>query len=460
MSLTIRTRLTIWYASLVMTILLVVGVGVVLSARWGLRHAADEELSSGIDGVAAFLQHKLDIHEMGNLTEELREHSSLLPRGKMFRVLRSDGSLVYQPDIMAVVPAIFPEQSERKEKNLEAKGHSYRTISRYASVGAYIFLIQVAVDQTEYQELITGLTWILLFSTPVAGMLAAFGGYWMSGRALQPINQITKTANSIDAGSLSRRLPLPGTKDELDQLSSTINSMLDRISTSYERIEQFTADASHELRTPVTLIRSNAELLLMREDIHPKVRGGLADILAESTYMTTLIGDLLTVARGVEGRGSSVMELIDLSEPIKAMLERARSRAGTRQISIKYTPQSQIVPLRAHQAMLERVLMILIDNAIRYTPERGTVWIETWFDETACGFAVRDTGIGISLENQDKIFERFFRVDTVRTHHDGGYGLGLSIAKSLVDFHNGSIRVDSKLGQGASFTVTFRRADI
>lgn len=460
MTLTIRTRLTIWYASLVMTILILVGIGIVLSAQWGLRHAADQELTSGIDGVTTFLRHKLDLKDMDNLNDEFREHSALLPRSKMFRVTRSDGSLVYQPDMMRVVPPIIPKSDKLRKESLKANGRSYRTISRFATVGPYVFLIQVAVDQTEYQELTTGLAWILLLSVPIAGLLAAFAGHWMSSRALSPIDQITKTTNSIDVKSLSRRLPLLGTNDELDQLSITINHMLDRIATSYKRIEQFTGDASHELRTPVALIRSNAELLLMREDNHPKIKQGLTDILAESLYMTNLIGDLLTLARGAEENSASPMELIELGEPIRAIFDRAKSLASTRDIAIEYVSQPQIVPFRGDQAMIERILMILIDNAIRYTPPRGKICLETWFDETGCGFIVRDTGIGIAPEDQEKIFERFFRVDTARTHRNGGYGLGLSIAKSLVDFHHGVIHVDSDLGKGSSFIISFQRGDV
>ncbi|WP_446744190.1 sensor histidine kinase [Silvibacterium acidisoli] len=460
MTLTIRTRLTIWYASLVMLILVVVCFGIVLSARWGLRHAADQELTSGIDGVAAFLNHKLGMNDMGNLNEELREHSSLLPRGKMFRVTRPDRTVVYQPDMMAVVPPIVPDPDNLRKESIEAKGRSYRTISRFAKVGPYLFLIQVAVDQTEYQELTTGLLWILLLSVPVAGLLSALAGYWMSGRVLSPIDQITKTTNSIDARSLSRRLPLLGTNDELDQLSITINRMLDRIATSYERIEQFTGDASHELRTPVALIRSNAELLLMLGDIQPNVRNGLADIIAESAYMTGLIGDLLTLARGAEEGKASPMELIELAEPVRSILDRARSLASTRDITVEYAPLSQIVPIRGNQAMIERVLMILIDNAIRYTPPHGRIQLETWVSEKGCGFLVSDNGIGIAPGDQNKIFERFFRVDAARTHGDGGYGLGLSIAKSLVDFHRGSIQVESELGQGSTFRIGFERGDV
>jgi HAMP domain-containing protein len=254
-SVTIRTRLTLWFATLIALILLILGAGVLMGASGGLQRAADQELTSGIGGVATFLRHKLDIHELKDMNDELREHSALLPRGKMFRVTTLGGAVVYQPDGMGVVPPMIPRPGEIRKQNVAVKGRSYRTISQFAVVGPYTFLIQVAVDQTQYHQLITGLAWLLILSIPLAGLLAAFAGYWMSGRALCPIHQITETTNSIDARTLSRRLPLLGTNDELDRLSATINRMLDRIATAYENIAQFTGDASHELRTPVALIR-------------------------------------------------------------------------------------------------------------------------------------------------------------------------------------------------------------
>jgi len=460
MTLSIRTRLTLWYALLVAVILTLLGLGVLLGASWGLRKAADQELTSGVDGVAAFLRHKLAIHEMNNLNEELREHSALLPRGKMFRVSYPGGAVVYQTDAMMAVTVAIPAANELRKVNVEAGGRSYRTASRFATVGPYTFLIQVAVDQTEYRELTMGLAWLLILSVPVAGLLAAFAGHWMSGRALAPIHQITETTNSIDARSLSRRLPLMGTDDELDRLSATINHMLGRIAASYERIAQFTADASHELRTPVALIRSNAELLLMGSNDHARVNRGLTDIVAESDYMTRLIADLLTLARtGVED-ASIRMELFELGESVNAVLARARSQAATRNISVEYIPHDQVVPMRGNQGIVERILMIFIDNAIRYTPAGGKIRIATWVSDDRCGFVVRDTGIGIARDDHERIFERFFRVDTARTPRDGGSGLGLSIAKSLIELHGGTVRVESEIGQGASFEVAFRRADV
>jgi signal transduction histidine kinase len=436
------------------------GLGVFLGASWGLRRVADRELTSGINGVSAFLHHKLGMHQMNNLNEELREHSSLLPRGKMFRVSLPDGLIVYQTDAMAAIARVAPSGDEPLRRTVVDEGHSFRTIGRYATVGPYRFLIQVAVDQTGYQQLLMGLLWLLLLSIPVAALLAAIAGHWMSGRALSPIHQITEATNSIDARSLSRRLPLQGTEDELDRLSATINHMLDRIATSYDRIAQFTADASHELRTPVALIRSNAELMLMEPTHTASIERGLSEILSESDYMTRLIADLLTLARTGLEDAQIRMELFELGESVCAMLPRARSQAATRGITVEFTPDEQIVPVEGNQTIVERVLMIILDNAIRYTPAGGRIWISTWLSKESCGFTVRDNGIGIAPSNQAHIFERFYRVDTARTPRDGGSGLGLAIAKGLVELHNGTIQVDSATGHGASFQVAFPRADI
>ena len=460
MTFSIRVRLTLWYAVVVFLIVILMGMGVFFGASWGLRRAADMELTSGINGVASFLRHKLDIHEMNNLNEELREHSALLPRGKMFRVSRPEGSVVYQPDAMAIVTLSEPSPNQTLQQNFRVGHRSFRSISRWATVGPYVFLIQVAVDQTEYEELTNHLAWLLLFTVPVATLLAALGGYWMSGRALAPIHQITKTTNSIDAESLTRRLPLRGTNDELDQLSRTINLMLDRIAATYDRIAQFTADASHELRTPVTLIRANAELLLMDPSDKQRTRLGLADILGESEYMARLIGDLLTLARLGQGDGLLNMELFELAESIDAILPRARTLAATKNIEVEYISDNHVLPIFGNRAALERILMVFVDNAVRYTHVGGQIVLISWVVDARCGFTVRDNGIGISPRNQEHIFERFFRVDTARTPRDGGSGLGLSIAKSLVDLHAGTIEVDSDIGRGASFEITFPRGDM
>lgn len=454
----IRLRLTIWYASLVAITIVVLGITVYFAASWGLRKAADEELTSGLDGIDTFLHHKLAIHEMNNLGEELREHSALMPRGKMFRVRDAAGQLVYQPDAMIPVADLPPAASGIHKGNRTSDARTYRTISRMARVGPYNFALQVAVDQTEYSELMKGFALLLTFCLPLAVCSAAAIGYWMSGRVLAPVDLITATANVIDAKNLQKRLALSGNGDELDQLSLTINRMLDRIGASYDRIAQFTADASHELRSPVAVVKSTAELLLMDISDMKRTKRGLKDILAESDYMARLIADLLTLARSGLEESTRGTELFDLAASVEATLSRARVYAHMKGIQLELKGGQFFLPIQGNQAIVERVLMILLDNAVRYTSAGGAITVTTWTENYRCGYTVSDDGIGIAREHQVKVFERFYRVNPARTPGDGSSGLGLAIAKSLLDLHGGSIHLESELGKGSSFEVSFPQA--
>src|ERR1700733_5542590 len=263
MALSIRSRLAFWDAAVVGIIVVLVGLGVYFSASWSLQRVTDRELTSGIDNIAAFLRHKYATHDTGHLADELKEHSSLLPRGKLSRISYANGLTLYQSEGMRAMPSLSSANEIVLMRDVQLDGRSIRYLSRVASAGPSFFLIEVGVDRSEYVQMMHHLAWLLALSIPLAAVLAAIGGYWMSGRALNPIHRITETASLIDAQNLSVRLPIRGTGDELDYLAKTLNSMFDRIEATYARVAQFTADASHELRTPVALIHSNAEYLLM-----------------------------------------------------------------------------------------------------------------------------------------------------------------------------------------------------
>jgi heavy metal sensor kinase len=451
----IRFRLTVWYTVLVALTVLVLGVVVYAAAAWGVRKAADEELTSGLDGIETFLHHKLAIHEMNNLGEELREHSALMPRGKMFRVRDASGALIYQPDVMAPVADIKPYLAGLHKASQRSNDHSYRTISRTAQIGPYTFLLQAAVDQTQYRNLINQMALLLAACMPLAGLLAALGGHWMSERVLAPIHRITATASTIDAKHLQLRLSLQGNGDELDQLSQTINSMLDRIESAYGRVAQFTADASHELRSPVAVVRSTAELLLMDVADAGRVHRGLTNIVEESDSMARLINDLLTLARSGLEANAGDRELFDLGASVSAMVPRAKVQAAFKQINLSLNECGYLLPVQGNQVVAERVFMILIDNAIRYTQHGGSIAVNAWREEERCYFSVTDTGVGIAPEHQGLIFDRFYRVDAARTPGDGGSGLGLAIARNLLELHGGGISVESEQGNGSRFLVWF-----
>jgi signal transduction histidine kinase len=460
MRLSIRSLLTLWYATVVGCNMLLLGLGLYFSASWSLQHATNGELTSGIDSITVFLRHKYATHDIKHLGDELREHSSLLPKGKLSRISYANGAILFQSPGMQQLPSLpTAANGSISVRDTKLNDRSIRFFSRVAGAGPDLFLIEVGVDQSDYIQMMQRLGWLLALSIPAATVLAALGGYWMSGRALNPVHRITSTASLIDAQNLEVRLPLRGTGDELDCLSKTLNSMFDRIEAAYARVTQFTADASHELRTPVALIRSNAEYLLMEPLDEARITRGIGDILKESEYMTRLIGDLLTLARSDRGSDPATAELFELGDAFTEVVTRAKILAATKGIQVEYHSAHHVVAIRGYRTEFQRLAMIFIDNAIRYSPVHSQITLTTWTTDAECGFAVLDRGIGIAKEDQGQIFQRFYRVDSARTPRDSGTGLGLAIAQGLIATHGGKVTVQSEPGEGACFTVSFPRAD-
>ena len=462
--LSIRTRLTLWFSGVVALIIVLLGTGIFYGTSWDLQRAADLELKAGLDGVSAFLNKELALHQMYKLPHGLAEHSSMLPRDKMIRVRNVAGGvagpMVYEAENMGKLILAPPRSGQVLFQDAELDGKSYRAVSERIQLGQDEFLIEVAVDQSEYVELKEHLLILMfLFGLPAGLLLAGFAGYWTSTRILIPLDRITETASSIDARNLGAGLPLTGTNDELDRLSKTLNGMLKRLHTSYERIAQFTADASHELRTPIAHIRSNTELLLMKAP-SGRMATGLSEILTECDYMAGLISDLLTLARADTSNHPITEEIFELAECADAVMPRVQAFAATKRIAFLCPKHHRVAPINGDRNSVQRMMMILLDNAVRYTPNEGAVSLEIWAHEAECGFTVADTGIGLAPEHHQRIFERFYRVDTARTPQDGGSGLGLAIVSGLLKPHKAKVTVESELGRGARFRIAFPRADL
>ena len=368
--------------------------------------------------------------------------------------------MVYEAENMGRLMLTPPNSGQVLFQDAQLDGKSYRAVSRRIQLGQDEFLIEVAVDQSEYVELKEHLLVLMfVFGLPAGLLLAGFAGFWTSTRILIPLDRITETASSIDARNLGVGLPLTGTNDELDRLSKTLNGMLGRLHRSYARIAQFTADASHELRTPIAHIRSTTELLLMRAP-SSRTAAGLSEILTECDYMTGLIRDLLTLARADTGNHSLAEEVFELAECADAVMPRVMAFAATKKIAFLCPKHHRVAPIYGDRNSVQRMMMILLDNAVRYTPKEGAVSLEIWADEAECGFTVADTGIGLAPEHHQRIFERFYRVDTARTPQDGGSGLGLAIVSGLLEPHKARVTVESELGRGARFRIAFPRADL
>jgi heavy metal sensor kinase len=293
--------------------------------------------------------------------------------------------------------------------------------------------------------------WILLGGVPLLLFLASAGGYWMSRRALAPVDRITNTARSITAQNLSKRLDVSPTGDELQRLSETLNTMLERLDTAFSRITRFTADASHELRTPVSLMRTTAELALRRDRRPEEYREALGQVLTELERTSTLIEDLLVLARADSGGDSVALEQVDLAASVAQACEQGSLMAAAKQLQFEVRLPKDPLYVVGDLSALRRLFLILIDNAVKYTPEGGQVRVGLdRIDQTAIA-EVADTGIGIADEDLPHIFDRFYRADKARSRAVGGAGLGLSIAQWITNAHHGRIEVESAQGRGTRF---------
>jgi two-component system heavy metal sensor histidine kinase CusS len=284
-------------------------------------------------------------------------------------------------------------------------------------------------------------------------LIAAVGGNWLSHRALTPVDALTRTARTINVNNLGRRLETPGTGDELQRLSETLNEMLTRIESSVQRITEFTADASHELRTPVALIRAEAEVALGRERTEQEYRSALQHVLTESERMTRMLEQLLALVRADSGAETIQMADVDVTELTREAVERWQKVATHHGLRLMGVIPRQPIHVIGDGPALRRVLDILLDNAVKYSGARGDITLTVESTNRQVLLHVRDSGPGLRQDEHVKIFERFYRVDKARSREMGGAGLGLSIAQWIVHQHRGAITVRSSPGHGAEFSV-------
>jgi heavy metal sensor kinase len=309
---------------------------------------------------------------------------------------------------------------------------------------------RVPID--ELNETLDEFAWMVILASPVVMLLASAGGYFMSRRAVDPVDRITRTARLIDAHNLAERLPLRGIDDELERLSETLNGMFARLDDAFRRIRQFTADASHELRTPVAIIRSTVEIARARPRTEAEYTAALDHILVETERTSSLIDDLLLLARADARTDRTLMERMDLSEVVRDACEEGRILADAAGVRFTSTIPSACATVGDPQA-LGRLFLILLDNAAKYTPAGGAVSVTMSVRDAIATIEIRDSGVGIAAHDLPHIFERFYRVAADRSRTTGGAGLGLAIAEWIATCHDGRILVESGLGAGSVFRV-------
>jgi heavy metal sensor kinase len=450
----LRVRLAAWYFLVLCLAFGAFSVLAFFEVRRSIHSAVDEGLRDRAADIRELLERQWTPEQV---KRELAAGSSVRGEDDILQIAETRGEWTYS-SVSAVrygLQLVTPGKPDTKFQfsTLYSKDMPLRLLNGQIRAADKAYDVQIAAPMDDFYEAVNRFGLLLLFSVPLLLLVASAGGYWLSRKAVAPVGEIARAAQSISEHELSKRLPVPQTGDELQSLSETLNEMFGRLERAFKRVTQFTADASHELRTPVALMRTRTEVALRKPRSEGEYRETIVRIHQELERTSTLIENLMTLARADSGNEALQVDSTNLNEVLLEISEPARLLAQGK--SIQYEQRLPVTSLyvNGNAPSLRRLLLILIDNAVKYTPREGRISVVLDASDSAAVTEIRDSGLGISPSDLPHIFERFYRADESRSRESGGAGLGLSIAKWIVEAHQGKISVASKVGEGSVFRV-------
>lgn len=382
-----------------------------------------------------------------------------------FEVRAMDGTLLYRNERLGTLSlGGVPRPGEgvggySQRSATLADGTRVVTVSRRHTVDGHTVLIRLAHSEEPVWHALRQLLIAAGLVFPLMIGAAVYAGHRVSQRILAPVQNIASQAERITSSRLHERIPVYGTGDELDHLAEVFNQTLTRLDESFRQLRQFTSDASHELRTPLAAIRAIGEVGLERQGSAQDYRELVGSMLEEVNRLTRLVDDLLMISRGDAGAirlSRSRVGLLELARDTAALLE---PLAEEKQQTLKVAGDQEAV-VDGDPVFLRQALVNVVHNAIKYSPPHAatSLRIERESDRQV-SISVTDAGPGIAPEHAERIFDRFYRIDTGRSREAGGFGLGLSIAQWAIQSHNGTIRVSSAPGKGSTFRITLPSAN-
>jgi heavy metal sensor kinase len=443
-NLSIRFRLVLWNAFVVLLILGVVFLGVYSFMRARLDSLVQSKIDIGYKTIEDVIKNSGgDICDFYHLGQEI-----------MFQVAK-EGKPVYQTEAWteAEWPAKISADRLDPYGTLQTEGNRFIELKR-GFVPEYGFEILYAFDASDTKESIKNLVLILVAGIPAALLLALMGGYFLAGRALSPVQTITRKARDITADNLSERLPVKNPHDEIGRLAVVFNETLSRLEGSFEKLRRFTADASHELRTPLTSIRSVGEVALKESKEKKTYQAAIESMLEDTERLTHLVDNLLILARGDTGKVKPTPSTVDMSVLVNDIVEELRVLAEEKNQALSVSIEKGI-QARIDKETIRLAVSNILHNAVLYTQEGGKVEVSMGKTEDGMVFIdFIDNGPGIPEEERARVFERFYRIDKARSRAKGGAGLGLAIARWAVEINGGTIAILDQHTPGTTCRIT------
>ncbi len=471
----LRAQLALWHGLLLALTLLLLAAFTYLLLREYLNHSADAALTEFAEttskDVAAAVYHYHTLHPGQPLTPDTETHfidtNDLQSWGRYVQVIDDHGNAVAFSD--ALRKHKLPVLSETLlacrvsgkpvfDTVTTLGQYPVRMVTLPVQQGSSIpYLVQVGASVEGVEGALQRALFLLLVLTPSIFLIALLGGWVLVGSSLRPVDEMTRAALRIESKHLDMRIAPPRSDNEIGRLAAALNEMIARLDRSFQQIERFTADASHELKTPLTAIRGEAEVALMSAQT-PATQATLQSIIAETERLSSIVNNLLLLSRADADQVRLNQDPVALHEIVLTTFETLERLARRKNIALDFADMEEVT-IPGDALWLQQLFTNLIHNAIHYTPEGGRVTLALTITKSGqpeapfAQFSVEDTGPGIPAEHLPFLFDRFYRVDSGRSRDQGGSGLGLNIARWVAESHGGKITISSVVGKGTVFTV-------
>src|ERR1700751_1963352 len=455
----LRFRLTAWYSGLIV----VLGLAFGAYCYWRLDHFLSlyltELFSHRADQIANPLLVKFERNGEAYVRSEIEARYAPETYDRFIRVTNSDGTVVYlsgepsdqsfNPKDVARSPKTFSDVSTRIE---HVGSNDLLIVTVPFGAGKQKYVIEVGGSALPIKNVLSRFLVSLFIGLFVVLAGAIWGGFLVIKWALAPVKNITRTAEEITSHHLDKRLPIVETGDEIASLSKTLNQMICRLDESFQSINRFTADASHELRTPLTIVRGKLETLLLDEGLSKNLRETVYSLVEETDNLSKIVQCLLSLSRLDAGRAQMERVRLDLADLVSTITDQMVPLADEKNVTLS-AQMGGGAEVVGDRVRLKQVVVNLLDNAIKYTPEGGTVTVGVNVSDRQAQLEVSDTGPGIPGSDLAHVFDRFFRADRARRGTIEGAGRGLSIVQSICTAHGGAVKAENHANGGCRFSV-------